>query len=119
FESQASPSPSLSLSAWRSVPGMIGALAITGQLSTASVTPSASASSFFVWQPPSLMSPVRWQVSWLMFTQVHCAVDVVQTVLTFSAQTPLSGHWALVVQIVVLVLVHVPEASVEERALTQ
>src|SRR3989441_6311873 len=43
--SQASPRPSRSLSSCRNVPGMIDGLAMSGQSSTLSGTPSASASS--------------------------------------------------------------------------
>src|SRR5881397_2171648 len=62
-ESQASPSPSLSWSAWRNVLGMMGGFGMTGQLSMASGTPSASISSFTVAQPPALITPSFWQVS--------------------------------------------------------
>src|SRR2546428_8988013 len=43
--SQTSPRPSRSLSSCRNVPGMIAGLAMSGQSSTLSGTPSASASS--------------------------------------------------------------------------
>src|SRR5262245_13868542 len=118
-ESQASPSPSLSASAWRVVPAMIGGLASTGQSSMPSGTPSASTSSSTAWQPPEFAMLCFWQVSGAIATQVHCCVLTVQMVFTFSAQKPVVGHWALLVHWMVLLRLHEPIGRVTTWALTQ
>src|SRR5262245_7951602 len=85
----------------------------------ASGTASASRSSFTDWHPPSLTTPRRWQVSWAMLTQVHWPVLVVQTVLMFSEQNPVTGQFASAVHWVLLVRLHVPVGRSCVRELTQ
>src|SRR6266704_4281431 len=111
---------------------MIAGFGIVGQSSRASGTPSMSKSSFFVPHVPLLITPSLWQVSppqmspapprqsgvvaqttpvrLQVLMQVHCCVLAEQSVLVFSAHTPLVGHWASVVQIVSLVRLHEPVA---------
>ena len=111
-ESQASPTPSLSVSSWRNVPAMIGGLAVVGQSSTASGTPSTSSSSFCVEHPPAFATLSLTQVSGETFTQVHWEVVAVHTTLGFSWQMPVgSGPQSeSVVQCLEFDRLHVPVA---------
>src|SRR5262249_10995612 len=103
------PTPSLSLSAWRVVPGMIAGLGIVGQSSAESGTPSPSRSSFTVPHVPVLTVPSFWQVSAPRRAQLHFWLLLGETWFGFSWQTPLlAGHWASVVQMMVFVLLQVP-----------
>ena len=91
---------------------MIGGLEVVGQSSTASGTPSWSSSSFCAEQVPLLTTPILEQVSADVLMQVHCGVlGSMHSLVGFSWQKPLVGHWASVVQMVSLDRLHEPAAS--------
>src|SRR6266436_4987410 len=121
--SQASPRPSWSLSVCRMAPASVDGLEMVGQLSTASVTPSASRSSSTVPQDPLLATPSLLQVSCTMLTQVFPVpwhwLSAVQVLVGVRLQCPLTGHCGSVVQRVVGVLSHDPKARTTLWGLTQ
>src|SRR6266702_2515659 len=93
---------------------------MAGQSSTASGTPSPSASSSIVEQLPVLVRPVRTQTSCPRMTQVFPAPVqfgfVVQTLEGVRLQTPDIGHWASAVQTISLERLHEPVASAATAA---
>src|SRR4030095_2966050 len=121
---------------------MMAGLGVVGQSSSASGTPSTSMSSFLVAHEPLFVTdrlsqlsppqispgppaqaaprvgqivPERLQVK----KQLHCWLLLLQVLLGSSLHTPLLGHWAADVQMVVLVRLQVPAARVTTAAPAQ